>query len=40
MGPPTLVDGDAVLEILRKRIPAVLQWGRRLSSTETLVGFA
>src|SRR5712672_2143470 len=35
MGPPTLVDGDLAREVLDRIAADRLQWGRRLSSTET-----
>src|ERR1041384_7481653 len=35
MGPPTLVDGDPEVYSMRACVIWMLQWGRRLSPTET-----
>ena len=37
MGPSTFVDGDRLLDAEALQIK-MLQWGHRLSSTETIVG--
>ena len=38
MGPSIFIDGDLIEQIKRLKPASLLQWGRRSSSTETLMG--